>query len=215
MPSRGRGLGAAHQIGILLEIRQRPSHKPSKLYRLPVDLRGRILTDLASLSQQSASVFSYLQMTYIRTAWMTTSNGIEAVCDAFDRNFWGSADAQNAPGTAMAGPSAPNGVTSWGLRTAWCFWIDNHLAKIESKIGPWLDVGKGKLQKHTGGSSQLASKFIASYMGPNGLASARQMRFPRAANFAQTPLPGTRGSATTTNSRYGMWGNNGLGELGV
>lgn len=36
-----------------------------------------------------------------------------------------------------------------------------------------------------------------------------------AANFRMMPLPGTAGSIITTTSRYGMWGNNSLGALGV
>jgi len=160
-------------------------------------------------------VFNYLNIPYITLAWQTTSNSMEVVCDAFDQNFWGSTFANAAPGIAMNGPSRPSGVTSWGMRTAWCYWIDNHLAKVESNVGPWLTVGKAKLQALTTGSNQLASKFISTYMGSAGLASTSQMRFPRAANFASTPLPGTVGSSITTSSRYGMWGNNALGPLGV
>ncbi|GLA25444.1 hypothetical protein AnigIFM63326_002145 [Aspergillus niger] len=171
--------------------------------------------DTAKVIQTSASVFNYLQVPYITSAWMVTSNSIEAACNAFDESFWGSAYANAAPGTAMNGPARPAGVTSWGLRTAWCFWIDNHLAKIERNIGPWLDTGKNRLQSYTTGSDRLASKFLAAYMGSSGLASTSRMRFPRAANFATTPLPGTANSAITTSSRYGMWGNNGLGALGV
>ncbi|KUL81274.1 hypothetical protein ZTR_09647, partial [Talaromyces verruculosus] len=163
----------------------------------------------------SASAFNYLSVPYIKSAWWVTSNSIELVCDAFDNKFWGSAYAAAAPGTPLTGPAQPAGVTSWGLRTAWCFWIDNHLAKSEANVGPWLTTGKTKLQQFTTGSNQLASRFISTYMSPNGLASAASMRFPRAANFGTTPLPGTAGSAITTTSRYGMWGNNGLGALGV
>ncbi|KAL4984435.1 hypothetical protein BDW68DRAFT_193691 [Aspergillus falconensis] len=170
---------------------------------------------LAEAIQTSASVFDYLNMPYISNAWRVTSNGIEAVCDAFDRNFWGSAYAAAAPGTPLQGPPSPNGVTSWGLRTAWCFWIDNHLARIETNVAAWIANAKTRLQAKTGGSSQLASRFIAAYMGANGLASASRMHFYREPNFATTPLPGTMGSARTTTSRYGMWGNNGLGRLGV
>ncbi|GLA09926.1 hypothetical protein AnigIFM60653_000867 [Aspergillus niger] len=78
----------------------------------------------------------------VKDSWMVTSNAIEAVRNAFDENFWGSAYASAAPGTAMNGPARPAGVTSWGLRTAWCFWIDNYLANIESNIGSWLTTGK-------------------------------------------------------------------------
>ena len=172
-------------------------------------------TDFAPFLLQSASAFNYLQISKITTAWQAPGNSIEAICYAFDQNFWGSASANAAPGTPMAGPTMPTGLTSWGLRTVWCYWIDNHLAKIESNVGPWLTTGKTNLQALTTGSSQLASKFIAAYMGSSGLANANQMHFPRAVNFVSTPLPGTSGSAITTNSRYGMWGNNGLGALGI
>uniref|UniRef100_A0A093UL90 Uncharacterized protein n=1 Tax=Talaromyces marneffei PM1 TaxID=1077442 RepID=A0A093UL90_TALMA len=118
----------------------------------------------------------------------------------------GSAYAAAAPGTLLSWPARPAGVTSWGLQTAWCFWIDNHLAKSEANVGPWLNTGKIRLQQFTSRSSQLASRFISTYISPNGLASTAWMHFPQADNFRTTPLPGTAGSVITTNSRYGPLG---------
>lgn len=165
--------------------------------------------------KKSASAFNYLSGQYIKYAWQETSNSIELVCTAFNNNFQSSAYAAVAPGIPLSGPAQPVRVTSQGLRTAWCFQIDNHLAKIESNVGPWLTTEKQRLQQFTTGSNQLASRFISTYISPSGLASTGYMHFPRPDNFGTTPLPGTAGSAITTDSRYGMWENNGLGALGV
>ncbi|KAJ5765389.1 hypothetical protein N7520_004948 [Penicillium odoratum] len=71
---------------------------------------------------------------------------MEAICDAFDRNVWESVFSNAAQGTAMTGPAKPTGLSSWELRTAWCYWIDNHLAKIGTNVGSRLNTGKTYLK---------------------------------------------------------------------
>jgi len=115
----------------------------------------------------------------------------------------------------LDGPSAPAGVTHWGLRTLWCFWIDHHLAKIDQIVGDWLNTAKQKILATTGGSSNLGRNFITNHMTGAGWATTSRMHFPRVDNYASIPLPGTAGSAATMSSRYGMWGNNGFGPLGI
>lgn len=95
----------------------------------------------------------------------------------------------------------------------WCFWIDNYLAWIEQIVGSWLSSAEQAIQQTTGGSSNLGRNFIANHMRGTGWATRARMHFPHAANYAITPLPGTQGSASTTASKYGMWGGNQLGQL--
>jgi chitinase len=135
------------------------------------------------------------------------------VADAFDQNFWTANFA--AGGTPLTRPAAPAGVTHWGLRTLWCYWIDNHSKKIEDQVSVWLSQARTILQGQTGGSSNVARNFLQNQMSGNGLATVANMHLPRAGGFAAIPLPGNPGSATTTASRYMMWGNNEFGQLGV
>lgn len=111
----------------------------------------------------------------------------------------------------------PAGVTNWGLRTLWCYWIDRHEEKVESLVGPWLDTAKVILKggPGMGGSSNVVPNFVSTQMAAGGLASEAKMRFPRDPNFDTIATPGTPGSATTRTSKYLMWGANGLGRLGL
>ncbi|KAK0647937.1 Killer toxin subunits alpha/beta [Lasiodiplodia hormozganensis] len=170
--------------------------------------------------RNSASVFQYLQHADIRPRWTQPSNEVEAICDAFDSAFtWG----QSPQGTTEpTGPQRPNTVTSWGLRTLWCYWIDNHIDRAQRNIASYLATSQAVLNSFAGGQSQVAAQFITNHMTPGtGLANANQMHFPRAANWANRPLPGTN-SAASTSSRYMLWGdsrvggtNNAFGPLGV
>ncbi|GME43871.1 Glycosyl hydrolases family 18 [Neofusicoccum parvum] len=172
--------------------------------------------------RNSASVFQYLQHADIQPRWTRPSNEVEAICAAFDAaNNWGSAPAGAVePATTVAQPA---GVTSWGLRTLWCYWIDNHLSRADANVATYLTTSQSVLSSFAGGQSQVAAHFIRDHITPaTGLANANVMHFPRAANYAQRPLPGTAGSATSTSSRYMMWGdsriggtNNAFGPLGV
>ncbi|RAH72481.1 uncharacterized protein BO66DRAFT_436148 [Aspergillus aculeatinus CBS 121060] len=170
----------------------------------------------ASNVQRHAAVSDYLHSAKIKDAWMQPSNGIEAVCAAFDQAFWGSPFAKNAIGVKLERPPAPDKVTTWGLRTLWCLWIDDHLYRVEAVVGPWLAKSREELQKKTDASSNLAINFLTAYMSPQGLASADRMRLPRVpfSKGTRPPIAGW-GSENSELSQYGMWGSNGLGPLGV
>lgn len=155
----------------------------------------------------------------MRNAWVGPSRGVESVADYFDQAFW--TVPRQYPGSPLVRGPQPQGVTSWGLRTLWCYWIDNHLERIEQKIRIWLngEAASWATRKNpsNAGSSQLASKFWINHMQNGGLASADKMHFPHDPQFAAIPLPGTQASQASNfeRSRYEMWGTNGLGRLGL
>ncbi|KAL2184736.1 hypothetical protein L209DRAFT_744048 [Thermothelomyces heterothallicus CBS 203.75] len=87
------------------------------------------------------------------------------------------------------------------LRTLWCYWIDNHLAKVEERVAAWLAQAKNAVQQGTSGSSNAARNFLQNHMQRAGLATVTHMTLPHAPNFQQIPLPGNPGSDVTTSSR--------------
>ena len=59
-----------------------------------------------------------------------------------------------------------------------------------------------------------AKEFIKSVMdATTGAAYKTKLKFPQP--NAGKPIPGDASSATNDMSRYGMWGGNGLGPLGL
>lgn len=158
---------------------------------------------------QTANVFSYLADATIENAWTAPSKSIETVCVQFDNLFWGSTSDTNAPGTKLVRDATPQGVTNWGMRTLWAYWVDNHLYKIEQQVPSWVTTAVGKV-----GGAQ--SPFALAYMQtPGGQATADQMHFPLDANNAAAPIPGSQGSATSSASRYMMWDGATYGVLGL
>lgn len=146
---------------------------------------------------------------------------METICALFDNVFW-TANFQ-AGGTALQRPATPQGVTTWGLRTLWAYWIDNHIARCEQNVVNWLNQARQRLPNDaTGAGTALLN---SPYMQPGGIITAQQMHFPQP-NPA-SPLPGTTGSKTSIRSKYGLWGgsgdpagqgqmiNNAYGPLGI
>lgn len=171
-------------------------------------LKGTTAQDAAVIIRNAANTFFYLRDPTIQDAWTTASQNIEMMCVQFDNNFWGSNHATNAPGTAMVRPAAPQGVNNWGIRTLWAYWIDNHLYKIEQQVPGFVATALTKV----GGAG---SPFAQAYMQQGGMISPAQMRFPFDANNAAAAIPGTQGSATSTNSRYMMWSGANYGAIGL
>ena len=110
----------------------------------------------------------------------------------------------------MKRPNGLNGATNWGMRTLWCYWIDQHLERIELQYNNWATAAKTNLQNvnqirsATPQEINDANNFITQYMNNGGGAS------PSDATFPQTvpPIPGQ-------SSKYEMWGGNGYGPLGL
>jgi hypothetical protein len=73
----------------------------------------------------------------------------------------------------------------------------------------WHTTAKSKLQ---GLQTQAATDFVTQTM-TTGAAAASKFKFPQP--NAASPLPGEALSASNTKSRYGMWGDNNLGKLGL
>lgn len=136
------------------------------------------------------------------------------MCKFFDDNYWGKAPEKTygTQGTrkALERPPPVNGVTNWGMRTLWCYWIDRHLELIESQYSGWASTAKTNLQNvnQIPGATQQeitdANNFVAQFMNNGGGASATDATFPK--NPAAVP-----GQA----SIYEMWGGNGYGALGI
>lgn len=103
----------------------------------------------------------------------------------------------------------PQGVKRWGLRTLWCYFIDRHLDLAEQVQDVWHASTKSKLDKV---NAQTAKDFVANAM-TTGDAKVANFKFPQP--NPKSPLPGTAGSDFNKESRYGMWGGNGLGRLGL
>ena len=116
------------------------------------------------------------------------------------------------------GPNT-NNVATWGLRTLWCYWIDNHLSKVDAYAQNWLNLVRADLASQTGGSRNPGPNFVASYMQPGQAAGATNFHFPHDPQYAILPLAGsnTPGAAQVQQSKFMMWGNNGnaFGPLGL
>lgn len=105
-------------------------------------------------------------------------------------------------------PSKPKGVKHWGLRTLWCYFIDNHLALEEEQWKIWHKAKKSKLEK----SPEQAAKDFAAQTMTNGDAKLANFKFPQP--NPKNAIPGT-GSGLNAQSRFGMWGDKGLGRIGL
>ncbi|KAJ5932643.1 hypothetical protein N7516_007132 [Penicillium verrucosum] len=111
----------------------------------------------------------------------------------------------------------PRGLKHWGLRTLWAYWIDNHLAKIEQIQADWHKTAKDQISSIKDKTDPkkidaVAKKFADTTM-TTGDAAVGKFKFPT--SNAGKPLPGTATSASNDESKYGMWGGNQLGKLGL
>lgn len=134
---------------------------------------------------------------------------MEKISDEFDFHYTRTYSSQPQPGTPISKPETPRGVKHWGLRTLWCYYIDRHLDLIEQAQKVWHASTKSKMERMT---PQSAKDFAAQTM-TNGDAKVENFKFPQP--NPRNALPGTAGSSFNTESRYGMWGGNALGKLGL
>ncbi|KAJ6052520.1 glycosyl hydrolases family 18-domain-containing protein [Penicillium canescens] len=160
------------------------------------------------------AAFSYLKDPTIKPKWTAPSQGIERVCKFFDDNYWGKAPERTYGSTrtrkALGRPQKVNGVTNWGMRTLWCYWIDTHLARVEQQYSNWAITAKTNLQ-NVNQIPQVqqteitaANNFITQFMNNGGGASPSDATFPK-------NLAAVQGQASV----YEMWGGNGYGALGL
>ena len=157
---------------------------------------------------QSATVFDYLRT--LESKWTKPSKDIEKICDDFDKQYESRKPFQTT-GRELKKPAKPKGVTSWGLRTLWCYWIDNHLNKVEQVQSAWLTASRSKMD---GFQTQPATDFITQVIdSATGAAYSGKFKFPQP--NAGKALPGQPGGAANDVSLYGMWGGNGLGQVGL
>ncbi|KAL2869898.1 glycosyl hydrolases family 18-domain-containing protein [Aspergillus lucknowensis] len=176
------------------------------LTRLPSNPKTK---DLAEMIMMSATVFDYLQT--LKEKWMKPSQDIEKISDEFDRQYTEQYYNNPPPGNALKYPKAPRDVKHWGLRTLWCYWIDRHMALVEESQAAWWTAAKSSMQG-LGTNDQSALDFVQQTM-TSGAAAASKFKFPQ--KYAGSPLPGNPLSASNQHSRYGMWGDNQLGKLGM
>ncbi|KAJ5391856.1 hypothetical protein N7509_007346 [Penicillium cosmopolitanum] len=126
--------------------------------------------------------------------------------------------ATNKPnGQALKPDDTPRGLKHWGLRTLWAYWIDNHLAKIEQIQADWHKTAKDQISsikdKTDPKKTDAVPKKFADITMTTGDAAVGKFKFPT--SNAGKPLPGTATSASNDESKYGMWGGNQLGKLGL
>jgi chitinase len=176
-------------------------------FSFPLSARLRLLTRV-----QTVNVFYYLKDPTIKPKWTGASNGVELVSKLFDDNFWGKSDGESKyqnTGTPFERPSKPSNVQNWGLRTMWCYWIDLHLAKTEQSAAGWHTWAKNNLKADastakTEKAKKTIEKFVDTSMAHGAPLGPDQMKWPS----------GAKGS-TQKASGYGMWGDNGFGNLGL
>ncbi|KAL3476933.1 glycosyl hydrolases family 18-domain-containing protein [Aspergillus californicus] len=158
-----------------------------------------------------ATVFDYLET--VRDKWMKPSQDIELISAEFDHECRRQYNnISPPPGKPPGGPIAPQGVSHWGLRTLWCYWIDLHQAKIEEVQAGWHVTAKTKMEGLIG--IYPPAKDFAQMTMTSGSAAARKFKFFQ--TNPASPLPGSSTlSSTNRQSRYGMWGDNNLGPLGL
>lgn len=95
------------------------------------------------------------------------------------------------------------------MRTLWCYWIDRHLALVEQVQSAWHTSAKSQAQ---GYNTQAATDFAGQTM-TSGAAAVSKLKFPQ--KNPGSPLPGDPLSPSNQKSRYGMWGDNELRQLGL
>jgi hypothetical protein len=91
----------------------------------------------------------------------------------------------------------------------WCYWIDQHLAKTEQSAEGWHSWAKNTMEfeapradtEKAKGAIQDSVKFSMARGAPLG---PEHMKWPSSAN-----------GRTKKTSGYGMWGDNGFGDLGL
>lgn len=215
----GTVLGGIVRTDLMTIYQQTPNGMKGAITNAKVPALGGLAAELdTTVIQNFANVFQYLANNQVKQIWLRPANSIETIAAHFDAIFWNSGFA--ARGTPLTRPVRPTGVTTWGMRTLWAYWIDNHLARCERNVADWLGQARQRLQNSPAGLALIASNF----MQPGGMMTAAQMRFPQPNPAA--PLPG-QNSAGSTQSRYGMWGgtsdaagagvtaNNAYGPLGI
>lgn len=155
-------------------------------------------------------MFDYIRL--LKDKWTKPGQDIELISDEFDRQYTVQYYKNPPPGIALDKPKTPQGVKHWGLRTLWCYWIDRHLDLVEKVQTAWYTSVKSEMD---GRPEQAAKDFVQKTM-TNGDAAVAKFRFPRPSTSSATaPLPGEVGSSSSQESRYGMWGGNSLGKLGL
>ncbi|PLN83775.1 glycosyl hydrolases family 18-domain-containing protein [Aspergillus taichungensis] len=151
----------------------------------------------ADAIMMSATVFDYLRT--LESKWTKPSKDIEKICDDFDKQYESRKPFQTT-GKELKKPAKPKGVTSWGLRTLWCYWIDNHLSKVEQVQSAWLTASRAKMD---GFQTQAATDFITQVIdSATGAAYSSKFKFPQP--NAGKPLPGQPGGAANDNRNLQM-----------
>ncbi|KAL4783534.1 hypothetical protein BJX76DRAFT_368377 [Aspergillus varians] len=161
----------------------------------------------ADMVMMVATTFDYLET--LKDLWTKPSQDIELISDEFDRQYTVQYHSTAPAGKALEKPAAPRGVKHWGLRTLWCYWIDRHLALSEKVQSAWHTTAKTKVE----GYNTQDSKDFAGQTMTSGAAAVSKFKFPQP--NAGNPLPGDATSASNQKSRYGMWGDNELRQLGL
>ena len=164
----------------------------------------------------STTVFDYLRT--LSDKWTKPGQNIEMISGEFDLQYTLQYNTQNKPkGKALKKPDTPRGVKNWGLRTLWAYWIDNHLAKVEQIQSTWHKTAKTSMSAIKDPNDrtkvdEVAKKFADNTM-MTGDAKVDNFKFPTP--NPGKPLPGSPTSEFNDQSKYGMWGDNSLGKLGL
>jgi hypothetical protein len=184
-----------------------PKDQPKKGIKVePKDIADRVM--------MSATVFDYLRE--LSDKWTKPSQNIELISDEFDHEYTRQYNAQNQPkGKPLKKDDTPRGLKHWGLRTLWAYWIDNHLAKIEQIQSDWHKTAKDRMStmKDAQGKIDDVAKKFADITMTTGDATVEKFMFPM--SNPGNPLPGTATSSSNDQSKYGTWGGNNLGKLGL
>ncbi|KAJ5326544.1 hypothetical protein MYU51_014673 [Penicillium brevicompactum] len=164
---------------------------------------------LADKVMMSATVFDYIRT--LSDKWTKPSQDIELISDEFDHEYTRQYVNNKPSGKAIEKPKAPRDIKHWGLRTLWAYWIDRHLNEIEKVQSGWHQVAKTRMEGK--GQNNADAKKFASQTMTSGDAAVGKFKFPQ--KNVGKPLPGDPTSSSNDKSKYGMWGDNQLGKLGL
>jgi hypothetical protein len=202
-------LGSGANLDLLVLYHKTPNGvkqviTEGKKSSLPSSAKG-----VADGVMMSATVFDYLRD--LSDKWTKPSQNVELISDEFDTQYTRKYVNTKPKGKALKMPKAPRDVKHWGLRTLWAYWIDRHLDKVEQVQADWHKTAKTKME-NLGVKDANAKKFAAQTM-MTGDAAVGNFKFPQ--KNPGKPLPGTATSSSNDQSKYGMWGDNQLGKLGL
>ncbi|KAJ5294894.1 hypothetical protein N7508_009715 [Penicillium antarcticum] len=177
-----------------------------KMSSMPKKANAKSVADKVLMT---ATIFDYLRD--LSDKWTKPSQNIELISDEFDAQYTRQYVNKRPAGKPLEMPKAPRDVKHWGLRTIWAYWIDRHLGKVEQVQADWHKTAKGKMEG-LGVKDPNAKKFAYQFMTTRN-AAVGNLKFPQ--NNPGKPLAGTATSSSNDQSKYGMWGDNQLGKLGL